>query len=248
MNDVMLVTGGGRGIGAAAVRLAAARGYRVVVNYLRDGAAASELVRAIEAAGGTALALQADVSRESEVVRLFETIDQALGPLSVLVNNAGIVDQAARVDTMSEARLLRMFASNVFSTFLCSRQAVLRMSTRHGGLGGAIINVSSAASRLGSPGTFVDYAASKAAIDTFTLGLAKEVAEEGIRVNALRPGLIATDIHASGGDPDRAERLRDQIPMRRVGTADEVAHSILWLASAEASYCTGAILDVSGGR
>jgi NAD(P)-dependent dehydrogenase (short-subunit alcohol dehydrogenase family) len=246
--EVVVVTGGSRGIGRATARLAAERGHAVAVNYLRDQAAADALVSELRALGVEALAVRADVSREAEVVRLFEAVDAALGRVTVLVNNAGIVDRQARVEDFSEARLTKMFAVNVFGSFLCAREAVRRMSTRHGGRGGAIVNVSSTASRLGSPGEYVDYAASKAAIDTFTLGLAREVAAEGIRVNAVRPGIIQTEIHASGGDPDRPERLRPALPLGRAGLPEEVARAVLWLASPEASYCAGAILDVGGGR
>jgi len=245
---VTLVTGAGRGIGAATARLLAAQGHAVAVNYARDAAAAGTLVERIVQAGGRAMAVQADVSLEADVLRLFRAIDDELGPLTGLVNNAGVVDVAARVDAMSVARIERIFAVNVLGSFLCAREAVKRMSTAHGGAGGAIVNVSSAAARLGSPGQYVDYAAAKAAIDTFSVGLAKEVAAEGIRVNAVRPGLIDTDIHASGGDAGRAARLAPQVPLQRVGSADEVAQAIVWLLSDAASYCTGAILDVSGGR
>jgi NAD(P)-dependent dehydrogenase (short-subunit alcohol dehydrogenase family) len=248
MGEVLVVTGGGRGIGAATARLAARRGYAVAVNYRADAARAGEVVAAIRADGGTAIAVQADVSQESEVVRLFETVDSTFGRVDVLVNNAGIVDQPARVEEMSEARLLRMFAVNVFGSFLCAREAIRRMSTLHGGSGGAIVNVSSVASRIGSAGEYVDYAASKAAIDTFTLGLAREVAAEGVRVNAVRPGIIETEIHARRGDPGRIERLRASLPMHRAGRAEEVAFAILWLASKEAAYVTGSLLDAAGGR
>jgi len=248
MQPVMIVTGGGRGIGAATARLAASRGCAVAVNYVRDAESADALVAGIAAQGGRALAVQADVSREDEVARLFAEVDARLGVPSALVNSAGIVDRTARVDEMHEERLLRMFGVNVVGSMLCAAAAVRRMSTAHGGGGGSIVNVSSAAARHGSPGEYVDYAASKGAIDTFTLGLAREVAREGVRVNAVRPGIIATDIHASGGDPARAERMGPSLPMGRAGTADEVARAIVWLASGEASYCTGAILDVSGGR
>lgn len=247
MNQVMIVTGGGRGIGAATALLAAERGYAVVVNYLRDHAAAAGLVQRIAAAGGQALALPGDVARSADVEQLFERAD-AFGTLGVLVNNAGIVAPSIRVDAIDEARLRRMFEVNVQGSFLCARAAVRRLSTKHGGQGGAIVNVSSAAVKHGSPGEYVDYAASKAAVETLTLGLAREVAAEGIRVNAVRPGIIDTDIHASGGDPERAQRVGPSLPMQRVGTADEVARGILWLCSAEASYSTGSILEVTGGR
>lgn len=248
MNDVMIITGGSRGIGAATARLAAERGYAVVINYRRDAEAAAAVVNSIAERGGRAVAFAADVSREAEVEALFARADAAFGPATALVNNAGIVAAKARIDEIDEARWTRMFGVNVLGSFLCARAAVRRMSTRHGGRGGSIVNVSSAASKHGSPGEYVDYAASKGAIDTFTLGLAREVAAEGVRVNAVRPGIIATEIHASGGVPDRAERMAPVIPMQRAGEADEVARAILWLASNEASYCTGAIVDVSGGR
>ncbi len=248
MDPVLLITGGGRGIGAATALLAARRGYAVAVNYASNSLAADEVVRAIRAGGGTAMAVQADVGDEAQVLAMFEKVDAKLGRLTALVNNAGVVDLQARVDEMSVARLERMFRINVIGSFICAREAVRRMSTRHGGAGGAIVNISSGAARLGSPGQYVDYAASKAAIDTFTIGLAKEVADEGIRVNAVRPGLIDTDIHASGGMPDRAFELAPSVPMKRTGTADEIAGAILWLLSAEASYTTMALLDVTGGR
>ena len=248
MPRVTLVTGAGRGIGAATARLLARQGHAVAINYARDAAAAERLVDHIRESGGRAIAVQADVSLEADVLRLFETVDGEFGTLTGLVNNAGIVDVAARVDAMSVARIERIFAVNVLGSFLCAREAVRRMSTAHGGAGGAIVNVSSAAARLGSPAQYVDYAAAKAAIDTFTVGLAKEVAAEGIRVNAVRPGLIETDIHASGGEPDRATRLAPLVPLQRPGSADEIAQAIVWLLSDAASYCTGAILDVSGGR
>jgi NAD(P)-dependent dehydrogenase (short-subunit alcohol dehydrogenase family) len=244
----LLITGASRGIGAATALLAAAQGWHIAVNYASNSLAADAVVRSIRAAGGTAIAVQADVGVEADVLRLFETVDAKLGRLDGLVNNAGVVDVALRVQDMSLARLERMWRTNITSSFLCAREAMQRMSTRHGGTGGSIVNVSSAAARLGSPGQYVDYAASKAAIDTFTLGLAKEVAAEGIRVNAVRPGIIDTDIHASGGDPDRAVRMAAQLPMQRAGTADEVAQAIVWLLSDAASYTTGAIVDVAGGR
>jgi NAD(P)-dependent dehydrogenase (short-subunit alcohol dehydrogenase family) len=242
MSGVMLITGGSRGIGAATARLAAKRGYKVCINYVRERKAAESLAREI---GGTAVAC--DVSQEADVLRLFQEADK-LGGLSVLVNNAGIVDVSARVDEMSLQRLQRMFAINITGSFLCAREAVKRMSKKHGGSGGSIVNLSSVAARIGAPGMYVDYAASKAAVDTLTLGLSKEVGPEGIRVNAIRPGVIKTEIHASGGDPDRAERIGSQAPLQRAGDAEEIARAILWLASDEASYVSGAILDVSGGR
>jgi NAD(P)-dependent dehydrogenase (short-subunit alcohol dehydrogenase family) len=245
---VVMITGGGRGIGAATARLAAARGYAVCVNYLRDRDAAEAVVQEIRANDGRAIAVRGDVSAEKDVLELFRECDRSLGPLTALVNNAGIVARQSRLEAMDAERLQRMFAINVVGAFLCAREAVRRMSTRHGGKGGAIVNVSSAASRLGSPGEYVDYAASKGAVDTMTLGLAKELAADGIRVNAVRPGFVHTEIHASGGEPNRIERLRDAIPLKRGGEPEEVAHAILWLLSDEASYATGALLDVSGGR
>ena len=243
MAGVMLITGGSRGIGAATARLAAARGYKVCINYTAAREAAESLAREI---GG--VAVRADVSSETDVVNLFQACDQRLGKLKVLVNNAGIVDVSARVDELTAARINRMFAINVTGSFLCAREAVKRMSKKHGGAGGSIINLSSVAARIGAPAMYVDYAASKAAIDTLTLGLSKEVGAEGIRVNAIRPGVVRTEIHASGGDPERAERIGASAPLGRPGDPEEIARSILWLASDEASYVTGAILDVSGGR
>lgn len=244
---VVLVTGGSRGIGAAIALLAAKRGYGVVVNYAGNKQAAEAVCAAIGAGGGAAIAVQADVSVEAEISRLFAETD-TFGPLVGLVNNAGVVDRAARVDEMDMARLTRMFAINTFGSILCAGQAVRRMSTRHGGKGGAIVNIGSAASKLGSPAMFVDYASAKGAIDTFTVGLALEVANEGIRVNAVRPGIIETDIHASGGDPERPARMAASLPMARTGTADEVAQAAMWLLSEEASYTTGTVIHVSGGR
>ncbi|QNK69873.1 SDR family oxidoreductase [Variovorax sp. PAMC26660] len=248
MDQVLLITGGGRGIGAATALLAAKRGYAVAVNYANNSLAADEVVRTIRAGGGTAIAVQADVGDEAQVLAMFEKVDAKLGRLTALVNNAGVVDVKARVDEMSVARLERMFRINVIGSFVCAREAVRRMSTKHGGTGGAIVNISSGAARIGSPGQYVDYAASKAAIDTFTIGLAKEVADEGIRVNAVRPGVIDTDIHASGGQPRRAAEMGPGVPMKRSGTAEEIAGAVLWLLSAEASYTTMALLDVTGGR
>jgi NAD(P)-dependent dehydrogenase (short-subunit alcohol dehydrogenase family) len=248
LEHVLLVTGGSRGIGAATALLAAGQGFAVAVNYTANAAAADAVVHRIRAGGGKALAVQADVAQEDQVTAMFERIDSELGRITALVNNAGVVDRTARVDEMSFARLRRMFDVNVIGSFLCAREAVRRMSTRHGGSGGAIVNLSSAASRLGAPGQYVDYAASKGAIDAFTVGLAKEVAAEGIRVNAVRPGVIETEIHASGGLPDRVQQLAPQVPMQRGGTAQEVAQAIVWLLSPAASYITMSLLDVSGGR
>jgi NAD(P)-dependent dehydrogenase (short-subunit alcohol dehydrogenase family) len=248
LSKVILITGGSRGIGAATALLAARAGYTVAVNYTANSLAADEVVRQIRQGGGQAITVQADVAQEAEVLAMFEKLDAKFGRLTALVNNAGVVDQTSRVDAMSVARLKRMFDINVIGTMVCTREAVKRMSTRYGGGGGAIVNVSSAAARLGAPGQYVDYAASKGAIDTFTVGLAKEVATEGIRVTAVRPGIIETDIHASGGLPNRARDLAPQVPMQRAGSAEEVARSIVWLLSEDASYTTGALLDVSGGR
>jgi NAD(P)-dependent dehydrogenase (short-subunit alcohol dehydrogenase family) len=248
MNKVLLVTGGGRGIGAATALLAAEQGWAVAVNYTANSLAADEVVRQIRAAGGQAISVKADVADETQVLRMFEHIDAKLGRLTGLVNNAGVVDVAARVDEMSVARWKRMFDVNVIGSLICAREAVRRMSTRHGGEGGSIVNVSSAAARLGSPNQYVDYAAAKGAIDAFTIGLSKEVAAEGIRVNAVRPGLIDTEIHASGGLPNRVKDLQHLVPAQRGGTAEEVAQAIVWLLSDAASYTTMSFLDVSGGR
>ena len=248
MNKVLLVTGGSRGIGAATALLAAQNGWSVAVNYTANSLAADEVVRQIRAAGGQAMSVQADVADEAQVLRMFSHIDAKFGRLSGLVNNAGVVDVTARVDQMSVARWKRMFDINVIGSMICAREAVRRMSTQHGVEGGSIVNVSSAASRLGSPGQYVDYAAAKGAIDAFTIGLAKEVAAEGIRVNAVRPGLIETEIHASGGLPNRVKELQHLVPAQRGGTAEEVAQGIVWLLSDSASYTTMSFLDISGGR
>jgi NAD(P)-dependent dehydrogenase (short-subunit alcohol dehydrogenase family) len=248
LEQVLLITGGSRGIGAATALLAAQRGFAVAVNYASNSLAADEVVRAIRDQGGRAMSVQADVGDEAQVKAMFEKVDAKFGPLGALVNNAGVVDVQARVDEMTVARLERMLRINVIGSFVCAREAVRRMSTRHGGSGGAIVNLSSAAARLGSPGQYVDYAASKGAIESFTIGLAKEVAEEGIRVNAVRPGLIDTEIHASGGMPDRAFQLASTVPMKRTGSAQEVANGIVWLLTEEASYITGTFLDITGGR
>jgi len=244
---VVIITGGSRGIGRATALAAAARGYRVVVGYASNAAAANEVVAAIEASNGKAIAVKCDVAEESDILALFNAADK-FGTLGALVNNAGIVGHSIRVEDMSAERIQRMMAVNVTGSFLCAREAVKRMSNRHGGKGGVIVNLSSVAAKLGSPNTYVDYAASKGAIDSFTIGLGQEVAGEGIRVAGIRPGLIDTDIHASGGQPDRAHQLAPSVPMKRVGTADEIANAVVWLMSDEASYVTGAILDVSGGR
>jgi NAD(P)-dependent dehydrogenase (short-subunit alcohol dehydrogenase family) len=245
---VILITGGSRGIGAATARLAAERGYTVCVNYRTNRAAADQVVAGIAAAGGTALAVGADVASEADVVRLFEAVAARLGPIAALINNAGILERQTRVEQIDAARLDRVFATNVKGAFLCAREAVRRMSTAHGGAGGAIVNVSSRAAQLGAPGEYVDYAASKAALDALTIGLAREVAGEGIRVNGVRAGIIYTEIHADGGEPNRVDRLGPTLPMQRGGAAIEVARAILWLASDEASYSTGTFIDVSGGR
>ena len=248
MNKVLIVTGGSRGIGAATAKLAAERGYAVCVNYKRNRAAADRVVSDIQAAGGKALAVGADVASESDVMRLFETVDAGMGPLTGLVNNAGVLEKQSRVDQIDAARIDRVFATNVRGAFICAREAVRRMSTRHGGAGGAIVNVSSRAAQLGAPGEYVDYAASKAALDAMTIGLAREVAGEGIRVNGVRAGIIYTEIHADGGEPGRVDRLGPGLPMQRGGDAIEVARAILWLLSDEASYSTASFIDVAGGR
>ncbi|WP_395059178.1 SDR family oxidoreductase [Polaromonas sp.] len=248
MSHVVLITGASRGIGAATALLAARQGYAVAVNYTANSLAADEVVRQIRQGGGNAITVQADVADEAQVLAMFEKVDAKLGRLTALVNNAGVVDRTERVDGMSVARLKRMFDINVIGSMVCAREAVKRMSTRYGGGGGAIVNVSSVAARLGAPSQYVDYAAAKGAVDVFTIGLAKEVAGEGIRVNAVRPGIIDTDIHASGGLPDRARDLAPQVPMLRAGTAEEVAQSIVWLMGAESGYTTGALLDIAGGR
>ena len=248
MTPVILITGASRGIGAATALLAAQQGFVVAVNYAADACAADAVVQAIRAGGGSAMAVQANVAQEAQVLAMFSAVEAQLGTLTALVNNAGVVDVAARLEEMTVVRLRRMFDVNLIGSLVCAREAVKRMSTRHGGAGGAIVNVSSTAARLGGAGQYVDYAASKGAIDTFTLGLSKEVATEGIRVNAVRPGIIDTDIHASGGQPDRARQLAPLVPMQRPGTAQEVAHAIMWLLSAQSGYVTGALLDVAGGR
>ncbi|MES5484031.1 SDR family oxidoreductase [Bradyrhizobium sp. INPA03-11B] len=247
-DKVVVITGGSRGIGRATALAAAARGYRVVVGYASNQAAANEVVAAIEARNGKAIAVKCDVGSEADILALFKAAD-GFGTLGALVNNAGIVGKSGvRVDEMSAERIQQMMAVNVTGSILCAREAVKRMSTKHGGKGGVIVNLSSVAAKLGAPNTYVDYAASKGAIDSFTVGLGYEVANEGIRVAGIRPGLIDTDIHAAGGEPDRAHRLAHMVPMKRVGTADEIANAIVWLISDEASYVTSAILDVSGGR
>ena len=250
MKPVLLVTGASRGIGAATALLAARHGWALALNYARDAGAAEAVAEHIAAHGGEAFAFCADVADDEQVHALFVRLDARFGAgrLRGLVNNAGVVDMAARVDEMSAGRVQRMFAVNVFGTMGCSREALRRLSTRHGGAGGAIVNLSSAAARLGSPGQYVDYAAAKGAVDVFTLGLAREVAAEGVRVNAVRPGIIDTEIHASGGQPERARQLAPQVPMQRAGSAEEVAQAIVWLLSPAASYTTGALLDVAGGR
>ena len=248
MNKVMIITGGSRGIGAATALLAAERGFDVAVNFASNQAAADAVVSAIKAKGRRAFALKGDVASEPDMLKLFEACDNELGKLTCLVNNAGVVDVKSRVDEMSVARMKRMFDINVIGSMVCAREAVKRMSSKHGGNGGTIVNLSSAAARLGAGGQYVDYAAAKGAIDIFTLGLAREVANEGIRVNAVRPGIIDTEIHASGGEPDRVAQSKGMVPMQRGGTAQEIANAILWLASDESTYTTGAVIDVTGGR
>lgn len=248
MSKIVLITGGSRGIGAATALLAARAGYAVAVNYSSNARAAEQVAGQIRLAGGQAITVQADVADEAQVVAMFKKVDAELGRLSCLVNNAGVVDYASRVDEMGFARLRRMFDINIMGSFICAREAVKRMSTSHGGAGGTIVNVSSVAAKLGGPGQYVDYAAAKGAIDTFTVGLAKEVATEGIRVNAVRPGIIETEIHASGGQPDRVSQMAPLVPMQRAGSANEVAQAILWLMTDASSYTTGALLDVTGGR
>ena len=248
MMQTLLITGGSRGIGAACALLAARQGWDVAVNYTHDESAAESVATQVRALGRRALTVRANVAEEAEVLAMFAAVDRELGPLRGLVNNAGVVDVAARVDEMSVARWRRMFDINVIGSLICAREAVRRMSTKYGGSGGAIVNLSSAAARLGAPGQYVDYAAAKGAIDTFTIGLAREVAAEGVRVNAVRPGIIDTEIHASGGQPDRVAQLAPQVPMRRAGSADEVAQAVLWLLSDASSYSTGTVIDVTGGR
>lgn len=248
MSRVMLITGASRGIGAATARLAAQQGYALCLNYHQRADAANAVLEQVRGLGVTAIAVQADVADETQVLHMFEAIDREFGRLDVLVNNAGMLEQQMRLEQMDAARWTRVLGANVIGSFLCAREAIKRMSTRHGGQGGAIVNLSSVAARLGAPGEYIDYAAAKGAIDSMTLGLAKEVASEGIRVNAVRPGVIHTDIHAAGGEPDRVERVKASVPMGRGGQAEEIAEAILWLASEKASYTSGALLDVAGGR
>jgi len=248
MRKTLLITGASRGIGAATALLAGKRGYNICVNYLSNSEAASQIVNQIRTDGGHAVAYQADVSKEAEVLSLFQKIDRDFGPINALVNNAGILETQSRVDQMDLERLMRIFNKNVVSAFLCAREAIKRMSTRYGGSGGTIVNVSSIAARTGSPNEYVDYAMSKGAIDTFTIGLAKELAAEGIRVNGVRPGFIYTDIHADGGEPNRVDRIKETLPMQRGGQPEEVANAILWLLSEESSFSTGSFIEVTGGR
>jgi NAD(P)-dependent dehydrogenase (short-subunit alcohol dehydrogenase family) len=248
MDRVAIITGASRGIGAATALLAASRGYAVCVNYLKNEAAARTVVDAITAAGGKAIAIRGDVAQEADVVKLFEAADWELGTVTALVNNAGILERQMRLEAMEAGRIRRVLDTNVVGSFLCAREAVRRMSTNRGGKGGSIVNVSSGAARWGSPDEYIDYAASKGAVDSMTVGLSKEVAAEGIRVNAVRPGLVITDIHAAGGEPGRVERMKGSVPLGRGGMPEEVAHAILWLLSDEASFVTGAFIDVSGGR
>ncbi len=248
MSRVMLITGASRGIGAATARLAAQKGYALCLNYHQRADAANAVLDQVRGLGVTAIAVQADVADETQVLHMFEAIDREFGRLDVLVNNAGMLEQQMRLEQMDAARWTRVLGANVIGSFLCAREAIKRMSTRHGGRGGAIVNLSSVAARLGAPGEYIDYAAAKGAIDSMTQGLAKEVASEGIRVNAVRPGVIHTDIHAAGGEPDRVERVKASVPMGRGGQAEEIAEAILWLASEQASYTSGALLDVAGGR
>jgi len=244
----MLITGASRGIGAATARLAAHQGYALCLNYHQREDAVKQVLKQVHAAGASAITVKADVADESQVLQMFEVIDREFGQLDVLVNNAGMLEQQMRLEQMDAARWTRVLGANVIGSFLCAREAIKRMSTQHGGQGGSIINLSSIAARLGAPGEYIDYAAAKGAIDSMTVGLAREVAGGGIRVNAVRPGVIHTEIHASGGEPDRIERVKSSVPMGRGGQAEEVAEAILWLASEHASYTTGALLDVSGGR
>ena len=248
MDKILLITGASRGIGAATARLAATQGYRICINYHNQQTAAESVLHEIHQLGAEAIALKADIGDEAQVVQLFEQLDQRLGPVTALVNNAGILETQTSLEHINAARLQRILATNVIGSFICAREAVKRMSTAHGGQGGAIVNLSSAAAKTGAPNEYVDYAASKGAIDSMTIGLAKEVAEQGIRVNAVRPGFIYTEMHASGGEPDRVERVKRMVPMQRGGQPEEVARAILWLLSDEASYTTGSFVDVSGGR
>lgn len=248
MDNVIIITGAGRGIGAATALAAARAGYRICINYLADDDAAHRVLEQVRELGAEAITVRADVSVEDEVIQLFQRVDNELGRITALVNNAGTIGHKSRVDEMSEFRLLKLMKTNVVGPMLCAKHALQRMSTRHGGQGGAIVNVSSVAARLGSPNEYVDYAASKGALDTFTIGLAKEVAGEGVRVNGVRPGYIHTDFHALSGDADRVSKLEPTIPMGRGGQAAEVAEAIVWLLSDKASYTTGSFIDLGGGR